>query len=97
MEGTQRAAHDIGGDDARDARLSINTVLDASRFDGAGAWRVNPCTTEVAVWHEFGHAWGVINGRGMPRTNAEALQWENDMRAVIYGPLGPRNAKIVRH
>jgi hypothetical protein len=54
-------------------RLSPNTVLGASRFEGEGAWRVSPFTTEIAAWHEFGHAWGFISGRSMPRTNAEAL------------------------
>lgn len=44
-------------------RLSPNTILRASRFEGEGAWRVNPFTVEIAAWHEFGHAWGFINGR----------------------------------
>ncbi len=79
------------------SRLSTNTLLGASRFDGGGAWRVNPFTVEVAAWHEFGHAWGVINGRSMRGTNPEALQWENQMRAFLYGPLGPSNARRVRH
>lgn len=78
-------------------RLSPNTILGVSRFEGEGASRINPFTVEVVAWHEFGHAWGFINGRTMRRTNAEALQWENQMRALVYGPLGRANARRIRH
>jgi RHS repeat-associated protein len=82
------------------ARLSPATLLGSIRFEGQAAnppWTVNPINAEIATWHEFGHAWGVINGRGMRRTNPEALDWENQMRAVVYGPLGPLNARRIGH
>jgi hypothetical protein len=49
------------------------------------------------AWHEFGHAWGSINGRSLDRTNPEALAWENRMRKQLYGPIGPNNAPRVAH
>jgi hypothetical protein len=49
------------------------------------------------AWHEFGHAWGNINGRPLDRTNPESLAWENRMREQLYGPIGPNNAPRVAH
>jgi hypothetical protein len=49
------------------------------------------------AWHEFGHAWGHINGRPADRTNPEAVQWENRMREQLYGPLGLNNAPRNAH
>jgi len=86
--------------DIANARLSPATLLGSVRFEGQSVnppWTVNPINVEIAAWHEFGHAWGVMNGRGMKRTNPEALDWENQMRAVMYGPLGPLNARRIGH
>ena len=49
------------------------------------------------AWHEFGHAWASINGRSLDRSNPEAFQWENRMREQLYGPLGPNNARRLKH
>lgn len=48
-------------------------------------------------WHEFGHAWGYINGRVGGPSNKESLDWENRMRQQVYGPLGPNNAPRIAH
>jgi hypothetical protein len=80
--------------------LNPNTILGASRWGGQNQdprWRVNPFTGEVMAWHEFGHAWGYINGRPLDRTNPEANAWENRMREQLYGPIGPNNAPRVAH
>lgn len=80
--------------------LNPNTILGAGRFGGQNQdprSRVNPFTGEVMAWHEFGHAWGSINGRSLDRTNPEALAWENRMRKQLYGPIGPNNAPRVAH
>jgi len=74
--------------------------LDPRSIFGAQFWErgtVNPFTPGVPAWHEFGHAWGFIEGRKGWATNAESLQWENRMRQQLYGPLGPRNARRVKH
>jgi RHS repeat-associated protein len=73
---------------------SLNPMVPATSLKIAGqdtspAWIIRNMTPNIATWHEFGHAWGVINGRPMQRTNAE---WENLMRAQRYGPIGPKNA-----
>ena len=76
------------------------TVLGYSRFEGqeqSPSWRINPFTPEVMAWHEFGHAWGMIHGRANAETNPEAFDWENRMREQLYGPLGPKNARRIRH
>jgi RHS repeat-associated protein len=86
--------------DITNRNLNPNTILGASRWEGQNVrprWNVNDFSTGVATWHEFGHAWGFINGRPGSQTNAEALQWENRMRQQVYGPLGPRNARRIRH
>lgn len=80
--------------------LNPNTLLGASRWGGQNQdprWRVNPFTGEVMAWHEFGHAWGYINGRPLDHTNPEADAWENRMREQLYGPIGPNNAPRVAH
>lgn len=80
--------------------LDPNTVLGFGRFQGQNRdprWRVNPFTPEAMTWHEFGHAWGMINGRPSERTNPEAFDWENRMRQQLYGPLGPNNARRIVH
>ncbi len=59
-------------------------------------WKVWPVVPEAATWHEFGHAWAVINGAGSQK-NPVALLWENRMRARLYGPLGPMNALRILH
>jgi hypothetical protein len=74
--------------------------------------RIRETTTGVAMWHEFGHAWkmwqniraasagtipGAIGIHPAQRTSDEALRWENRMRQQIYGPLGPNNARRVKH
>ena len=86
--------------DITNRNLSPGTILGASRWEGQGVrpkWNVNAFTSGVAAWHEFGHAWGFMNGRPGSQTNTESLEWENRMRQQVYGPLGPRNAKRVRH
>lgn len=86
--------------DITNRNLSPSTILGMSRWEGQDVrprWNVNDFTPGVAAWHEFGHAWGFINGRPGSQTNAEALQWENRMRQQVYGPLGPRNAPRKRH
>lgn len=86
--------------DVANRKLNPNTILGASRFEGQNQgprWRVNPFTPGIMAWHEFGHAWGYINGRPLDRTNPEALQWENRMRQQLYGPLGRNNARRVAH
>jgi RHS repeat-associated protein len=80
--------------------LNPNTILGATRWGGQNQdprWRVNPFTGEVMAWHEFGHAWGYINGRPLDHTNPEADAWENRMREQLYGPIGPNNAPRVAH
>jgi RHS repeat-associated protein len=80
--------------------LDPNTILGATRWGGQNQdprWRVNPFTGEVMAWHEFGHAWGNINGRPLDHTNPEADAWENRMREQLYGPLGPNNAPRIAH
>jgi RHS repeat-associated protein len=80
--------------------LSPSSILGMSRWEGQDQrprWNVNDFTPGLAAWHEFGHAWGFINGRPGSATNPEALQWENRMREQLYGPLGPRNARRIRH
>ena len=80
--------------------LSPNSVLGASRWEGQNlrpSWVVRNFNPEISTWHELGHAWGYINGRPMSQTNAEALGWENQMRERFYGPLGPYNARRIRH
>jgi RHS repeat-associated protein len=76
-------------------RLSPSTIYGIIHWAGQNQrppWQVNPFTPEIALWHEFGHAWGLINGRPMKGTNSEALGWENQMRQQTYGPMGPLNA-----
>ena len=60
-------------------------------------WFIQPMRGQVAAWHEFGHAWGYINGRPGPRSNQESIDWENRMRQQIYGPLSPNNAARRAH
>jgi RHS repeat-associated protein len=89
-----------GQADVANRVLSPNTILGASRWGGQNQdprWRVNPFTGEVMAWHEFGHAWGYMNGRALDHTNPEAEAWENRMREQLYGPLGPNNAPRVAH
>lgn len=49
------------------------------------------------AWHEFGHAWGYINGRPLDHTYPEADAWENRMQEQIYGAIGPNNAPRLPH
>jgi RHS repeat-associated protein len=80
--------------------LDPDTVVGYSRWGGQNQdprWKVNPFTGEVMEWHEFGHAWGYINGRPLDHTNPEADAWENRMREQLYGPIGPNNAPRVAH
>jgi len=78
--------------------------IDRLKFEGQESrtsrpWTVRNMTPTIGAWHEFGHAWGVINGRSISKgeTVAEALGWENLMREMRYGPLGPNNAPRRRH
>ena len=83
-----------------DDRLSPRSLWGFLRWAGQREqppWTVNPFTPAIATWHEFGHAWGLINGRPMEDTNSEAIGWENQMRQQTYGPLGPANAKRILH
>ena len=72
---------------------------DPKRFKPA--YKVRDVTTLIAVWHEFGHAfghlkrWKIFQGMGLP--NGPALDWENRMREHLYGPLGEDNAKRIGH
>lgn len=80
--------------------LNPMVIRTALRFDGQDRdprWIIRNMTPSIAAWHEFGHAWGVINGRRMESTNAEALAWENFMRELRYGPIGSKNAPRVIH
>jgi RHS repeat-associated protein len=66
-------------------------------FEGqneAPRWIIRNMTPGIAAWHELGHAWGNINGRSIKggETAQESVDWENLMRGMRYGPLGPRNA-----
>ena len=72
-----------------DRRLRL-TIGGAAKFE-RGA--IRPLTIGIATQHEFGHAWGHIHGRLDWRSNSEAVAWENNARALRYGPLGPRNAR----
>ena len=86
--------------DITNRNLSPNSILGMSRWEGQSQrprWNVNDFTPGIAAWHEFGHAWGFINGRPGSATNPEALQRENRTREQMYGPLGPRNARRTRH
>jgi RHS repeat-associated protein len=87
-------------------RILLNTAqvrfaVNPNTLWGAGAFEPNAVARsmvpEVGAWHEFGHAWGFVNGRPMKQTNPEALDWENIMRERMFGPLGPRNARRVIH
>lgn len=89
-----RQAESVGDSNLR------STILGMTRFAGQSGkdpWQIRAMTQAIAHWHEFGHAWGSINGRPAPRSNAEALAWENRMRKQVYGPLGPNNAPRERH
>jgi hypothetical protein len=56
-----------------------------------------PMTPSIALWHEFGHAWAIVNGiRNNSAIETLGLDWENRMRRRIYGPLGPNNARRIR-
>ena len=78
--------------------LNPNTIIGRSRFGAdVPASSIRPLTAGIATWHEFGHAWGFVNGRPMKQTNPEALDWENLMREIAYGPFGPRNARRIIH
>ena len=56
-------------------------------------WNARRLTTEISIWHEFGHATKYTPGqKDWSKTNTEAIEWENRMRQQIYGPLGPNNA-----
>jgi hypothetical protein len=78
------------------ATLSPFVVATRLKFAGQtsddSSWLIRNMTPSIAAWHELGHAWGVINGRRMPQTNQEALDWENLMRQQRYGSLGSANA-----
>jgi RHS repeat-associated protein len=86
-------------------RLAIKNARDvtqAMRWEGYGANKVRPVTSEIATWHEFGHAWRYMNRwftqwRDMSGTNKEALRWENRMRERLYGEFGPNNARRRYH
>lgn len=78
--------------------LNPNTVIGRSRFGAdVPVSAIRPLTAEIAAWHEFGHAWGFVNGRTMRQTTVEAIGWENLMRGMVYGPFGPRNAPRILH
>jgi RHS repeat-associated protein len=80
--------------------LNPNSLLGATRFGGWDQnprWVINPFTAEINTWHEFGHAWGFIHGKPMSETSPDALRWENRMRQMTYGPIGPSNAPRVVH
>ena len=85
---------DIGDDTLR------NTFSGLIRFGGQEAnppWKVGVLTTGIATWHEFGHAWAGMHGRGVGlRSFPESRSWENRMRKQVYGPLGPNNAPRVK-
>jgi hypothetical protein len=66
-----------------------------ARFERGQTMRT--MTPSIATWHEFGHAWGVLNGRRMAETGPESVDWENIMRQVVYGPFGPKNARRLFH
>ena len=79
--------------DVANFNLSPRSFAGSLRWAGQNispAWHVYPETVETISWHEFGHAWGNINGRA--ETSSEAVQWENRIREQLYGPLGPNNA-----
>jgi len=65
--------------------------------NGGPLWTIRALTVGISEWHEFGHDWGMINGRSAENTGAESIAWENRMREQTYGPLGPDNAQRVKH
>ncbi len=80
-----------------DSRLR-KTVFGVMQFEGnKEGWEIRPMTLGIATWHEFGHAWGSMNGRTGSRSNLEASGWENSARERTYGPLGPKNARRRNH
>jgi len=72
------------------------TPIGQMRFAGQETkpvWDIETLTPGIAIWHEFGHAWAGIHGRGVgPGSFSESVGWENRMREQVYGPLGPNNA-----
>jgi len=82
-----------------DRQLDPNTFLGSLFWAGQSTrprWSVQPFTDTISAWHEFGHAWGYING-APTQVDSISLIWENRMRAMLYGPLGPMNAPRIRH
>ena len=77
-------------------RLSSRSIFGSQFWAPPGAVK-RSYTPEVMTWHEFGHAWGFINGRKGPQTNQESLDFENKMRQRLFGPIGPHNAKRIKH
>jgi RHS repeat-associated protein len=79
----------------------VRSAADPNTIWGAGQFEPNRVarrmTPEMGAWHEFGHAWGLVNGRPLKQTNPEALDWENIMRQRLFGPLGPDNARRTIH
>ena len=82
------------------SRAQNGTLWSYWRFEGqrqTPQWRIQFMAPEIVAFHELGHAWGAINGRSRRVNWAEALNWENQMRADVYGPLGATNAPRRRH
>jgi RHS repeat-associated protein len=82
---------------------NLNSSIGQLKFGGHGKfdipnWRIRSLTMEMTIWHEFGHAWGKIHGRLLePLSDMEAVGWENMIRQLQFGPLGPKNAPRLRH
>ena len=77
-----------------DSQMNPNSVFGAQFCEKE---IVNPFTPGVAAWHEFGHAWGYINGRIGAARNSESFQWENRMREQLHGPHCPNRARRAKH
>lgn len=75
------------------------TISGKKLFEGNGAFKIRGLTPAIALWHEFGHAWGAIHGRGIraKQTDAEAVTGENQIRKLSYGSFGPNNARRLVH
>jgi RHS repeat-associated protein len=97
--------------EVNNASVTFSTnMIQRSKF---ASGMLRDLTTVGAAWHEFGHAWAMwmdmqarqsiipgASGMGIgtgPGAIQRALDWENRMRQQLYGPIGPRNAKRIRH
>jgi len=84
------------------SEMQRGTYLERLKFAGQDrppCWTIQRTTPGIALWHEFGHAYRMLQYYKIndPETRNEARRWENRMREQTYGPLGPQNAPRVIH